>query len=322
MHTPPSHGNLRRGRTLAEIALHLAMSPPPDIPRGTLDACIALGSGSGEAFEPRLRLATGTPCLAHAVARGDIDFAFVNPSAMLTQAYRGTGFFRTPLPLRAVASYPSWDRFACVVHPRTGLESVAQIRERRYPLRLSIRRDPMHATRALIDEMLAVCGFTLDDLQAWGGSLVYCDTPGDPGRIGGVEAGEIDAIFDEGIRSYLEPSLALGMRPLQIDDEALGRLETIGWRRAVIPAGRFSGLAEDYVGVDFSGWPLYTRESLPEEDAYAVCAAIAAKVDAIPWEPDFPGVARLGQDSDATPLGVPLHPGAARWYREQGVEVS
>ena len=30
----------------------------------------------------------------------------------------------------------------------------------------------------------------------------------------------------------------------------------------------------------------------------------------------YTGVAQLGQDTEATPLDVPVHPGAARWYRE------
>ena len=53
--------------------------------------------------------------------RGQLEMAFVNPSAMLTQAYRGVGFFKTPLPVRVVASYPSWDRFVITVHPRCGV---------------------------------------------------------------------------------------------------------------------------------------------------------------------------------------------------------
>ena len=87
--------------------------------------------------------------LANAVARGEIGFVFVNPSAMLTQAYRGKGLFKEPLPLRAVFTYPSWDRFVVVMHPRTGLKSLAEVKEKKYPLRLSIREDETHSTRVL-----------------------------------------------------------------------------------------------------------------------------------------------------------------------------
>jgi hypothetical protein len=36
--------------------------------------------------------------------------------------------------------------------------------------------------------------------------------------------------------------------------------------------------------IDYSGWPLYTRASLPDEDAYKVCDAIAAREGQIAWE--------------------------------------
>jgi hypothetical protein len=56
---------------------------------------ITVGSGAGAAFRPWLRLATGSAILAEQVAAGDgFDLAFVNPSALLTQAYRGVGLFR------------------------------------------------------------------------------------------------------------------------------------------------------------------------------------------------------------------------------------
>jgi len=37
----------------------------------------------------------------------------------------------------------------------------------------------------------------------------------------------------------------------------------VGWRRVIIPAGRYAGLDVDHVCLDFGGWPLYTRLCLP-----------------------------------------------------------
>jgi TRAP-type uncharacterized transport system substrate-binding protein len=76
------------------------------------------------------------------------------------------------------------------------------------------------------------------------------------------------------------------------------------------------------VGIDYSGWALYTRASLPEDDVYLLCEALAARLDAIPWEPGaFTGLAQLFQDDEAAPRPVPLHPGAERWCREHGIAV-
>ena len=322
MDSLPRGANFQRFKTLWEIGLHVAADPAAR-KTGNREMFIAIGNGSQEKFRPSLRMATGSPLLAYDVARGELDLAIVNPSALLTQAYRGTGIFSEPLPVRALANYPSWDRFVCAVHPRTGLTSIGQIKERRYPLRLSIRQDPGHATRMLIDQMLTIYGFTLDNIQSWGGSFHFTTGPGDQERIAGMRDGNIDAVFDEGISTWLASALTAGLSPVTLDEPVLQGLEAMGWRRVLIPASRYPALKSDHLCLDFGGWPLYTRTSLPDEQAYQICAALKAREAFIPWdERAFTGLDQLGRDTEATPLDVPLHPGAARWYREQGFSVS
>jgi TRAP-type uncharacterized transport system substrate-binding protein len=286
---------------------------------GNRDIVVGVGSGSFENFRPWLRMATGSPILAHDIVNGGLEMAFVNPSGCLTQAYRGTGLFAEPLPVRVVASYPSWDRFVYLLHERTGITSLGQIKEQRYPLRVSIREDPTHSTRSLIDQTLGFYGFSLADIESWGGSFQVNGPPHDRRRMDAIASGELDAIFDEGIPLWLDDALGAGVRPVTLEDETFSHLNAIGWRRVVIPAGTFSNLHEDYASIDYSGWPLYTREALPDETAYKVCAAFHARSGVIPWDPDsYTGIEQLGRDTAATPLDVPLHPGAAQWYREQG----
>lgn len=52
------------------------------------------------------------------VAKRRVDVAFINPSAIVTMAYRGKGFYKERLPLRALAAFPSWDKMAFAV-PRS-----------------------------------------------------------------------------------------------------------------------------------------------------------------------------------------------------------
>lgn len=317
----PRGANFMRAKTLWEIGLHIAGDP--DEPYyGNRDIRITVGSGSGERYKPWLSLATGSPALAHDVCGGELDMAFVNPSGFLTQMYRGTGLFPTALPVRLVASYPSWDRYVHCLHPRTGLTSLQQLVERRYPLRLSIREDVTHSTRVLNDQVLACYGITVDDIVSWGGALQLNGGPGDQRRLAALHAGEIDAIFDEGLPLWFDEALAAGMQAVPLDEHAFARLGALGWRRVRIPAGgdgRFPHLTVDHDCLDYGGWPLYTRASLPDEQAYRVCAALAAREAEVPWEEGaYTGLDQLGRDTEATPLDVPLHPGAERWYREQG----
>ncbi len=316
----PRGANFQRCKLLWEIGLHIAGNPETPY-YGNRDMCIVVGSGSGETFRPWLRMATGSPILAHAVCRGEIEMAMVNPSSFLTQAYRGTGLFKEPLPVRVLANYPSWDRFVYVIHARTGLTSLAEIKEKRYPLRLSIREDPTHSTRVLLDQTLAIYGFTLADLQSWGGSLQLNGGPGDKRRLEALRAGTIDAIFDEGLVLWFDEALAAGMQPISLEEAAFKKLAAIGWRRVVIPAGRYPHLKSAYPCLDYSAWPLYTRASLPDEDAYKVCEAIHAREKEIFWEDSYTGIGQLGQETEASPIDVPLHSGAAKWYQEHGFKV-
>jgi TRAP-type uncharacterized transport system substrate-binding protein len=319
----PKGANFVRAKMLWEIGLNIAGDPNEPY-TGNRDICVSVGSGSADQYRPYLRMSTGSPILAHAVMRGDQDMAFVNPSGFVTQMYRGTGLFEgTPLPVRVVASYPSWDRYVHLMHPRTGLTSLAQVKEQRYPLRVSIREDPTHSTRVLLDQILRLYGFSLDDLVGWGGRLQLNGGPGDQRRLDAVQAGEVDAVFDEGLVLWFDPALAAGMQPMPFEPEIMRAVEALGWRRVTIPAGRYPHLTADYECIDYSGWPLYTRESMPDEVVYKVCDAIVARQDEIPWDrpTSFTDIGQPFRDSEATPLDVPLHPAAAQWCRDHGYAV-
>jgi TRAP-type uncharacterized transport system substrate-binding protein len=271
-------------------------------------------------------MAVGSPVLAHAVARGELEAAMVNPSALLTQAVRGKGLFTEPLPLAIVANYPSWDRFAFLVHARTGIKSLDDVAARRVPLRLSTREDPTHSTRNLIDQVLAIYGFSLAKLESWGGSLQLNGGPGDRRRLEALAAGTVDAVFDEGLALWFEQALAAGFLPLTLEPETFARLAELGWRRVVMPERLYRGLEADYACIDYSGWPLYARADLPEEDAYKMVDAIQAREREIVWEnfnawAPYRGIAALGEETEATPRDVPLHPGSARWFRERGFKI-
>ena len=58
------------------------------------------------------------------------------------------------------------------------MTSLAEIAEQKPALRVSVREDATHSTRVLLDQLLPMYGFTLDDFVAWGGSLQLNGPPG------------------------------------------------------------------------------------------------------------------------------------------------
>jgi TRAP-type uncharacterized transport system substrate-binding protein len=313
----PNGANFKRGKILWEIGLHIAGNPETPY-GGNRDMCIVVGSGAGESFKPWLRLSTGSAVMAHAVAKGEIDAAFVNPSAMLTQAYRGVGLFHAPLDLRIIANYPSIDRFVIGIKKSLGFTSLHDIKKARYPLRMSLREDPTHSTLVLVHQLLAHHGMSLDEIKSWGGSVHLIGGPGDKRRIKAIHEGTIDAIFDEGISVWIDEAMAHGFVPLDLDEAAFAHLTALGWRRVPLKYGRFDHLPDGHDCIDFSGWPIFASAAMPGKTAYEICAAIAARHDDMPWEDDtHTGLAQIGRETDATPMDVPMHPGAERFWRER-----
>jgi TRAP-type uncharacterized transport system substrate-binding protein len=311
----PRGANFRRCKLLWELGLHVAGNP--DTPYGgDRDMCITVGNGSGASFRPSLRMATGSPILAHEVVGGGLEMAMVNPCAFLTQAYLGVGLFDTPLPVRVIGTYPSWDQFVFAIHPKTGLKSLADVAAKRYPLQVSVKEDPTHSTRVMTDQVLAYYGFSLADIEKWGGRLHMSGSPSDPRRMEPMKTGELEAVFDEALAIWLDDALDCGLEPIELEDDAFRHLGRLGWRRVVIEPGQYKRLKRAHACIDYSGWPLYASALLPDQLAYEVCGAFAARAAEIPWEDSYTGPAQLGQDTPATPIDVPLHPGAARWYAE------
>lgn len=310
-------GNSARATMLFQIALGLMASRWD----GAHDVEITTGSRVGDVFKPRLSMATGLISQAHEVAAGHLDVAFLNPSSLIAQAYRGTGLFSQPLDVRVLACYPSLDSCVLAVHQDTGITSLEDLRDRKPALRFSIRRDRGHATRVLLDQALPALGMTLDDFTAWGGELVYCDSPQETERLDAIRAHAVDAVFDEGVQGWLPTALGSGFRPVPFGETFLRHVEGIGWRRTVTPKRLYPALEHDAEAVDFSGWVVYTHASLPDEDAYRVLEALADRASEVPWEDSYEGMGQLGRTTESTYIAAPLHPGAVRWYRDHGFSV-
>jgi len=312
----PKGANFVRAKMLWELALHVAGDPA--IPYGgNRDMRISVGSGGSDAWKPSLNLATGSAILAQDVCRGAVDMAFVNPSALLTQAYRGAGLFEQPLPVRVVLSYPSWDSFAMVVHPRTGLRTVRDLKERRFPLKVSVREDPTHSTLVLIEQLFRIEGFSLEEFLAWGGQLVTTGSPFGPKRMEPLKAGTLDAVFDEALVVWLGEALTAGYQFLDFTPGSIEAMKRLGWREASLKPGAYPGVSREYACIDFSGWPLYCRESFDEKLVIDVCEAVVAREQEMPWtRHDYRGLGQLFTNSRETPIDVPLHSGVEKFLRD------
>jgi len=318
----PARGQASAMRVNALLQIAYGLSSDRSDPERRLnDLHVVLGTTVDGVYRPALSFANGDYGLANAVAEGKLDLAAINPSAYLTMAYRGTGPFSSALPLRVIATMPTLVVMLFAVSPKTGLSSLSEIRDRKYPLQLSIRGNLAHGTRFVTDRVLAPLGFSLADIESWGGRLHYIDTPNSPVRMEAIRDGGIDAVFDEGVKGWGVVAMQQGWRFLDLEPPCRSALETLGW--AVCPVRPlFPELTEEIMAPSFSGWPLFTRADLPDELGYGMVKAMHGAWDRLAFDSDEPvTLSGVSVSSDAAPRDVPLHPGAERYYREQGCAV-
>jgi len=259
------------------------------------------------------------------VADGKFTLAWVNPSVAATLAYRGTGPFKKKLPLRVIATFPSYDVMGFAVHKSTGITSLSQIAKERYPLRLSTNvtssADAINASPTMftVTAVMRAAGFTLADLQKWGGKVTSVPRPSHPDRRDAIQNGTINAVFDEGIKSWGQTAVDRGFIYLPIEGHVLRRLAAMGYPTSVVPKSRFKGMAQDVPTVDFSGWPMVVHTDLPNDVAYAICEAIEKRRKLIPTDNFKPiSMKQLCANDGEAPFHIPMHPGARRFYRERG----
>jgi uncharacterized protein len=271
-----------------------------------------------------ISFATGSFREILAVAEGKYSLAWVNPSVLLTMAYRGKGPFKKRLPLRTIANFPSFDVMGFAVHESTGITSLADIKRQGMPLRVSTGYLPKSdfsgsSTMFTVSAVLRAAGFSLANIRAWGGKIYSMPRPSDPRRRAAIENGTINAIFDEGIKSWGQTAIDNGFRYLPIDGAVLKRMVALGYRSTGMSRCGFRGMAREVQTLDFSGWPMIVRADMPDEVAYALCEAIEKRREIIPTDNFKPlNIAQLCANDDEAPYDAPLHPGAQRFYRERG----
>lgn len=284
-------------------------------------------AGLGPAGGPLSLYASDNPEGIYDVVEGRAAMALVNPSVMLTLAYRGTGPFSAPQPVRAIAVMPSYDLFAFVVTADTGLTSLEDVRERRFPLQISMRGQRSHSIHTVLECVLRAAGFSVAELVSWGGGIHYeggFDAPersgfDSPERLKMAQDGTINAIFDEAIVRWLDKALAIGMRALPLGATTVRNLEALGFRSNVLEAAVYPGLGTDVETIDFSGFAIFVREDAPDELVTSICAGLDLRRDRVPWEGAGPlPVAHMVRDTPDGPLDVPLHPAAERYWKERG----
>jgi TRAP-type uncharacterized transport system substrate-binding protein len=258
-----------------------------------------------------------------------LDISIMNPGVILSMAHQGRGLFSHPMEVALIAVLPHYDQLGFAVTPKTGLTSLTDIREKRYPLRLSVRGSLDACTTRLFEHILKVHGFSYADIESWGGKVTFDQpmprdtSPGVPSRLERVKSGDLDAIFEEGVIVWANDAAELGMNFLELDEQHLVKLEGEGFKRAFLEKQRLPSIPRDIATVDFSGWPVYCRKDTSHLLVRKFCEAVEARKDCIPWtwgpvkQKPMP-LEKMVNHSPETPIDLPFHPAAEEFWRSMG----
>lgn len=202
----------------------------------------------------------------------------------------------------------------------TGLATPGDIVERRYPYHLGIGAG---VARNLFFLSLQHYGASPDDAASWGASyetLLMNSAEG----VEALLSGRVDTGFTyAGIPNSVLAGITSGVRLLPLDDPGLAStLAEWGCLPASIPSGTYSYVTEDVETVA-PLQSLATRADMPDDVVYGLLEAVFEHRDLILaahggaaqlWTPEFLSTAiALGERN-----GEPYHPGALRFYQEQG----
>ena len=253
----------------------------------------------------------GSVANVQAIAAGETESGFAQ-SDVAWGAFSGTGVFdgRAPIgDLRALASL-YLETAHLVVAKDSGIGGVPELRGKRVSL-------DVQGSGTLVDALLVLDAFGLSeaDVQA-----VHV-TPAKALDL--MAAGQLDAMFF--IAGYpaaivTEAAQSLGASLAPITGEAVGRLlrEHRFLSVADIPGDTYPGVEAGVPTVGVAAlWVV--AASLEEELVYQITQAL--------WHPEtlkslaagHPKGAEFSLANALRGVAIPLHPGAARFYREQGL---
>jgi TRAP transporter TAXI family solute receptor len=242
---------------------------------------------------------------------GPVDFGTA-AALRVWQAYQGTHDYagegpRTNLRLLAYVQNPNY--LVVAVKADSGITDLSQIKQKRLPIRI-LAQGTAEATG-----VLAYYGLSDESANAAGV------------HIGRPNIAEDRKDFDVLIHNagmgnapeyniWLEMSQKYDLRYLELPADLLDKLAKDNEiDRGTVPLWLFRGVDRPIATVVQTGNVIYGRADAPDDFAYAVAKALDEQQQLLQWShlAFYYDVHQVWKDR-----GLPLHPGAARYYRERG----
>ena len=255
--------------------------------------------------------ANGSVANINAIAGGTLESGF-SQSDVATWAYTGTGIWEGKPPvekLRAIANlYP--ESIHLVSSAESGINSVADLKGKTVSL-----DEPGSGT--LVDARIILEGYGLseEDISA---EYLKPDQAADRMRDGAMDAFFFVGGYPAGAIAELASQHAVKLVPISCE-EAPKICETYGFFASdKIPAGTYEGNADDTMTLSV-GAQWVTSADQPEDLIYEVTKALWNDNTRKLLDSGHAKGKAITKETALNGVGIPLHPGAERFYKEAGL---
>ncbi len=277
--------------------------------QAALKICNVVNLHGGGDYRCAARPALGSVFNINAVERGLLDFGICQ-SDRNWDATNGKGEWAKRGPIEGLRSvfgmYP--ETVLLVARADSGVQSVTDLKGKRVNL-----GNPGSGQRGNAEDVLRLYGIDREkDIRAEGLSQSEASRA--------LVDGEIDAFFytvGNPSMAVDEPSRSIAIRLIPIDSAAIRSFvsENPYYAMAVVPPGTYRGVERPVETLAVKA-TLVTRAELDEQIVYDVVRSVFENLDGI--KASHAAFRDLEPVSMLQGLSAPLHPGAIRYYREQG----
>ena len=277
--------------------------------------------GSAVSFKPN---SPGGGVLA--IATGQADFTATATGTEVKLANEGGAPYKEPLKGKFSYVMQLYDnQFIHFLMTKewadaNGVKSWADIAAKKPKMRLAINRpDNPQTTIGGPYEVMKAHGFSITDIEKWGGSYVLGNS-----QIGldAITDGKADVFMNaRNLGDALVKDIA-GKRPLLWIDGQQATVQkaadTFNNIADMVPKGTYAFMEKDYPTVRM--WvSLLAGSHVPDEVVYKYVKAIAENEARVQSIGGSLKTAFATAKMATNPAGLPYHPGALRYYREKGL---
>ncbi len=239
-----------------------------------------------------------------------VDFG-VTSSAMLYAGYHGTlrggGEYKN---LRLIAKVEDPFYYLVAVKKASGIRDFTSIREQQLPVKI-MGADPTMNT------ILKYYGITPEDIKTWGGSTSVSLDEAKKGNFDIIAGFLASPAMNPESSWWTTLSQKFDLYFIQLPDELLKTIvgQNVDAELVEVQNSLLRGIDRRIKTAGRSGESFFARDDTPEQAAYDLAKAIDEHHGALKW---FIRIYTYDPNTVWQNFGVPLHPGAERYYREVG----